>query len=882
MMKPNVARKSQRRPVPTPTMKSKKVPSLGKENSVLMKSSSKPMTAKASAKKLPQQHQQSEKKPAFQDKLMQIKQSLASTLQAQNARKATIIQRWFRRVLRRMRLNSNKQKLAGKATPHDQFEYKDGGVGSFNVFARLGKDHIPAKPEPLSVPVAEKPAAVSQSPILSSHPQPKLNEDLKEVMVSPKPTKTEATAPVPVEIKQTEQESRDPKPDQLNEFLKQLAEADSQSSRSMSPAASVSAAATEPSQIVPADAPCKSTEHSSTEQVPVSAPISQPTATEPVSTARFSESASDLAPVKAGTEPAATQRSEVQSTEEPHFEKLANYLEQVAAENRAAEPVSRVDSVRDTAKESVELAEAYKTVEALKQALDAEKAKAAARVAEVDKKAQADLQKQKKDLEQIVERNLGFIDQLVKDKRELTELCETLKTKTKEEESKSAKRIKEVEQGYAVELKKNKEAWMAAEKLRKEKWEREKTQEIKVNTTKALQPELVSIMQKHQRQMQQLEEELGLKYKKERELHIAETEEKTKELRERHRRELEEAVENERQNCEAKLKQQYDRLERAHDDAKTRGKLETQAEIERLEFQRKSEREKFDRELADLRKQSDAKTDATKAYYEERMEELQKRQKSEAKRIKDELNAENEAWKETLQAQKAAEVQKIAAELKAQMEMQRKQEVDMVISKLGDESHEYKKQMAKERDVKVAEAEARNLAQIEELRKTTDDWIAKYKSLTQTKEMLDENLQVLTRNMENMQRGMEEKDKKYRAMEAAAEDSKRRMGGIDAEYKKIVQEAESDYRKEKMNLEKEVARLTEELDIAKKRAESEVAAMKQKSAKELELIEDRVKKALGKKDEGIRQLKNEVAVLTGQLEKYKELLARQRQEMLSK
>jgi len=46
------------------------------------------------------------------------------------------------------------------------------------------------------------------------------------------------------------------------------------------------------------------------------------------------------------------------------------------------------------------------------------------------------------------------------------------------------------EDRFSVELKKNKDAWVASEKVRREKWEREKIAEIRAQTVKGLEPEI--------------------------------------------------------------------------------------------------------------------------------------------------------------------------------------------------------------------------------------------------------------------------------------------------------------------------------------------------------------------------------------------------------
>jgi 5-azacytidine-induced protein 1 len=49
---------------------------------------------------------------------------------------------------------------------------------------------------------------------------------------------------------------------------------------------------------------------------------------------------------------------------------------------------------------------------------------------------------------------------------------------------------KVIEDKFNVEMKKNKEAWMASEKVRREKWEKEKIHEIRAQTVKGLEPEI--------------------------------------------------------------------------------------------------------------------------------------------------------------------------------------------------------------------------------------------------------------------------------------------------------------------------------------------------------------------------------------------------------
>jgi 5-azacytidine-induced protein 1 len=57
------------------------------------------------------------------------------------------------------------------------------------------------------------------------------------------------------------------------------------------------------------------------------------------------------------------------------------------------------------------------------------------------------------------------------------------------------------EDRFSVELKKNKDAWVASEKVRREKWEREKIAEIRAQTVKGLEPEIQRIVERNKEEL---------------------------------------------------------------------------------------------------------------------------------------------------------------------------------------------------------------------------------------------------------------------------------------------------------------------------------------------------------------------------------------------
>jgi 5-azacytidine-induced protein 1 len=57
-----------------------------------------------------------------------------------------------------------------------------------------------------------------------------------------------------------------------------------------------------------------------------------------------------------------------------------------------------------------------------------------------------------------------------------------------------------------VELKRNREAWSASEKVRKERWEKDKVNEIRAQTVKGLEPEIQRIVERNKEDLRRAEE----------------------------------------------------------------------------------------------------------------------------------------------------------------------------------------------------------------------------------------------------------------------------------------------------------------------------------------------------------------------------------------
>jgi 5-azacytidine-induced protein 1 len=73
--------------------------------------------------------------------------------------------------------------------------------------------------------------------------------------------------------------------------------------------------------------------------------------------------------------------------------------------------------------------------------------------------------------------------------------------KNKDKDLSHEKQKTEMVDRFKKELKKEKEAWLASEKVRKEKWEMDKIREIREGTVQKLEPTIQNIIEKNKEEL---------------------------------------------------------------------------------------------------------------------------------------------------------------------------------------------------------------------------------------------------------------------------------------------------------------------------------------------------------------------------------------------
>jgi predicted S18 family serine protease len=94
------------------------------------------------------------------------------------------------------------------------------------------------------------------------------------------------------------------------------------------------------------------------------------------------------------------------------------------------------------------------------------------------------------------------------------------------------------------------------------------------------------------------------------------------------------------------------------------------------------------------------------------------------------------------------------------MVRERNREIEAIINKLGDETHDTQKQLLTQYERKVKDVEAKWKSEVEEHKVTIKQWKDKVTNEENTRSMMDENLRVLSRRINEMELDIQDKKEK--------------------------------------------------------------------------------------------------------------------------
>ncbi|XP_031513718.1 centrosomal protein of 131 kDa isoform X4 [Papio anubis] len=478
------------------------------------------------------------------------------------------------------------------------------------------------------------------------------------------------------------------------------------------------------------------------------------------------------------------------------------------------------------------------------------------RVKETEKALSRQLQRQREHYEATIQRHLAFIDQLIEDKKVLSEKCEAVVAELKQEDQRCTERVAQVQAQHELEIKKLKELMSATEKVRREKWISEKTKKIKEVTVRGLEPEIQKLIARHKQEVRRL--------KSLHEAELLQSDERAsqrclrqaEELREQLEREKEALGQQERERARQRFQQHLEQEQWALQQQRQRLYSEVAEERERLGQQAARQRAELEELRQQLEESSSALTRALRAEFEKGREEQERRHQMELKALKQQLELERQAWEAGCARKEEAWLLNREQELREEIRKGRDKEIELVIHRL-----EADMALAKEESEKAAESRIKRLR---------DKYEAELSELEQSERKLQERCSELKGQLGEAEGENLRLQGLVRQKERALEDTQAMNEQLSSERSNLAQVIRQEF-------EDRLAASEEET----RQAKAELAALQARQQLELEEVHRRVKTALARKEEAVSSLRTQHEAAVKRADHLEELLEQHRRPTLS-
>ncbi|KAF4797465.1 Centrosomal protein of 131 kDa [Turdus rufiventris] len=493
----------------------------------------------------------------------------------------------------------------------------------------------------------------------------------------------------------------------------------------------------------------------------------------------------------------------------------------------------------------LEVEEKKRAISLLQTALTQQRELTDRHVKQTEKELGQQLRLQREQYEAAIQRHLAFIDQLLSDKKVLSEKCEAVVAELKQVDQKYGQKISQIQEQHELEIKKLKEFMSATEKVRREKWIEEKTKKIKEITVKGLEPEIQKLLAKHREDIRQLKllHEAELLQSDERAAqHYGR---QAQELRGLLEREKEEQSQRERERARQRCEQQLEQEEQALELQRRRLYAEVAEEKERLSQQAARQRAEAEELRQQLEANSSALTRALRDKYAKEKEEQERQHQAELKVLKDQLELEKQAWEANYVKKEEAWLLSRERELREEMRKERDKEIELVIQRL-------------EADTSLAKEECERAAE-NRIKRIRDKY------------------EVELQELERSERKLQERCNELKGRLAELEGESSRLQGLLKHKEQEVEEIRKEFADRLVGTEEENARLKAEMAELRARQHLELDRLVQEKDRELEEVHRRVKAAVLRKEESMSSLRKQYEAAVQRANLLESLLEQQRQ-----
>ncbi|XP_057320556.1 centrosomal protein of 131 kDa [Microplitis mediator] len=344
----------------------------------------------------------------------------------------------------------------------------------------------------------------------------------------------------------------------------------------------------------------------------------------------------------------------------------------------------------DLATALLQLEDREATLKLLKEELKNER-KAACDKLETRKKEHAsELQAQKNKYQNIIRRHQKFVEQLIEEKKQLSDKCNTLATTIKDMEVKHHREIKLAMEKHGIEIQRTRDMCLAGEKIRRERWLEAKTSKIKEITVKGLEPELRNMIDQHQQEIQDIRS-AHMKELQEVELRaIRRANQQLEELRLELTASHDKVLASEKEAMRVRYQEKFDEQETLIQNQQRRFFEELQ-----------QEKKRFADELARRDAERDATVQQITSQCQEKIDKLVKQFEVDRKTLKENLDAEREAWVDNYKKQQTCKFEMAEARIRDECNRERDRQIELAISRLEKETRDMKQNLVKSSDSKL-------------------------------------------------------------------------------------------------------------------------------------------------------------------------------------
>ncbi|KAG8446499.1 hypothetical protein GDO86_014089 [Hymenochirus boettgeri] len=516
----------------------------------------------------------------------------------------------------------------------------------------------------------------------------------------------------------------------------------------------------------------------------------------------------------------------------------------------------------------LEVQEKTRALSLLQTALAQQRELTVRHVKQTEKELGQQLKLQKEQYEATIQRHLSFIDQLIDDKKTLSERCESLVKELKQVDQKYSSKISQMQEQHEVEMKKLQELMTATEKVRREKWIDEKTKKIKEITVKGLEPEIQRLISKHKQEIRKLkalheaellqsDERAALRY-----VHQAE------ELRQNLEQQKEEVGQRERELAKQRYEKHLMQEEQSLQEQRRRLFKEVSEEKERLNQQAARQRAELDELRKQLEDNCALATRVLKEEYEKSKEEQERRHQAELKALKERLEIEKQAWEQNYMKKEETWLLSRERELKEDVRKGRDKEIELVIQRL-------------ESDMSTAKEECERAAE-SRIKRIRDKYDSELQELERSEKKLQERCSQLKERVTELEGEQIRLQGLLRQKEQEVEDIRKVTDRLTEERKSLSEVIRQEFADRLVITEEENKRLKTEASEARARQRLELERVNREKEEELEEVHKRVKTAIVKKEETVNSLRKQCEAAVKRADHLEALLEQQRKQLLGK